>query len=773
MESETSPSKVHRISEPLLSAHKVTVPESETMGKTEIIAESDDSEPEQNNTETLVGAAFQSRLPFDKLSEQEEKYFPEIKSGTIESTAEFLYVRNRILLLWLQSPQTELLFSDISSKLEKPYDSADPNLVLKIYSYLKRCSYINFGLYTRLSPTPSEKKCKVVVIGAGVAGLAAARQLNSFGVEVVIIEARDRVGGRVATLRKGPYIADLGAMVVTGLGGNPITVISKQIEMDLRKIKQDCPLFETGGQRVPKEKDILVEKEFNKLLEATAYLSHQLNINDMGKEPLSLGKAFEIIIQLQEKKVKEDQIKHWESVKQCCEKLNSIVKQMVELEEKMTQLSADINEAVQSSGGEMAAESRDVTIEFEIRSKRRDLKTHLKKYNLLSEEKVFYEIQMSELESNPPTDIYLSSKDRQVLDWHLANLEFANAVDLDNLSLKHWNQVLDDAFEFSGSHLVVRNGYSVLPEALAEELNIHLNTAVRAIKYTNKGCEVLTQSTKLESEKIAFECDAVLCTLPLGVLKQGEATPIIEFSPQLPDWKQDAINRMGFGNLNKVVMFFDQPFWHVDVGYTNPDPEDPNPTEIHVKKKNLFGHVAATTASRGELFLFWSLYKAPVLLALIAGKASNVAEKIGDDLILARALAVLKGIYGTENVPEPKHSHITRWGSDPWAKGSYSYVSTTSSGDDYDVMAKPVFPTDGDENSDFKDAKKLPRLFFAGEHTMRNYPATVHGALLSGFREAGNIADQFLGDLIDLTSEPDQNEEAMASSVEEPIETTS
>jgi len=39
----------------------------------------------------------------------------------------------------------------------------------------------------------------------------------------------------------------------------------------------------------------------------------------------------------------------------------------------------------------------------------------------------------------------------------------------------------------------------------------------------------------------------------------------------------------------------------------------------------------------------------------------------------------------------------------------------------------------------------LPRVFFAGEHTIRNYPATVHGAFLSGLREAGRIADQFLG----------------------------
>lgn len=53
----------------------------------------------------------------------------------------------------------------------------------------------------------------------------------------------------------------------------------------------------------------------------------------------------------------------------------------------------------------------------------------------------------------PPlcSDVYLSSRDRQILDWHFANLEFANATPLSNLSLKHWDQ--DDDFEFTGSHL--------------------------------------------------------------------------------------------------------------------------------------------------------------------------------------------------------------------------------------------------------------------------------------------------------------------------------
>lgn len=56
------------------------------------------------------------------------------------------------------------------------------------------------------------------MIGAGVSGMIATRQLISFGMEVILLEARDRVGGRIATFRKSNYIADLGAMVVTGLG---------------------------------------------------------------------------------------------------------------------------------------------------------------------------------------------------------------------------------------------------------------------------------------------------------------------------------------------------------------------------------------------------------------------------------------------------------------------------------------------------------------------------------------------------------------------------
>ena len=83
------------------------------------------------------------------------------------------------------------------------------------------------------------------------------------------------------------------------------------------------------------------------------------------------------------------------------------------------------------------------------------------------------------------SDVYLSLRDRQILDWHLANLEFANATPLSALSLKHWDQ--DDDFEFTGSHMTVCHGFSCVPAALAEGLDIRLNTAVRNVKYTRQG----------------------------------------------------------------------------------------------------------------------------------------------------------------------------------------------------------------------------------------------------------------------------------------------
>src|SRR5262249_22885193 len=51
----------------------------------------------------------------------------------------------------------------------------------------------------------------VLVVGAGVAGLAAARELKARGYRVTVLEGRDRIGGRVWTTQLGDQPVDLGA----------------------------------------------------------------------------------------------------------------------------------------------------------------------------------------------------------------------------------------------------------------------------------------------------------------------------------------------------------------------------------------------------------------------------------------------------------------------------------------------------------------------------------------------------------------------------------
>src|SRR5207245_807126 len=54
-----------------------------------------------------------------------------------------------------------------------------------------------------MSDDGSLRGVSVLVAGAGLAGLAAARDLLTRGAEVTVVDARDRVGGRVLTVREG------------------------------------------------------------------------------------------------------------------------------------------------------------------------------------------------------------------------------------------------------------------------------------------------------------------------------------------------------------------------------------------------------------------------------------------------------------------------------------------------------------------------------------------------------------------------------------------
>lgn len=70
---------------------------------------------------------------------------------------------------------------------------------------------------------------RIVVIGAGLAGLAAAQELQSHRHEIVVVQARDRIGGRIWPSTKWPDLpVDFGATWIRGVKGNPLTQLAQQ-----------------------------------------------------------------------------------------------------------------------------------------------------------------------------------------------------------------------------------------------------------------------------------------------------------------------------------------------------------------------------------------------------------------------------------------------------------------------------------------------------------------------------------------------------------------
>jgi monoamine oxidase len=188
-------------------------------------------------------------------------------------------------------------------------------------------------------------------------------------------------------------------------------------------------------------------------------------------------------------------------------------------------------------------------------------------------------------------------------------------------------------------------------------------------------------------------------TLPLGVLQAKH----VRFSPELPHSKQKVIAKLGMGVLNKCYLRFSHAFWPTDVDWLE--------------------YIPAKQGEWTEWINFQPIANIPILLGFNAADQGRAIEAWSDEKIVASAMQTLRKIYGV-SIPNPIDYQITRWASDPFSLGSYSYNAFGSVPQMRQDLAAPL------ERS----------VFFAGEASNKDYFGTAHGAYLSGLRAAQEIS---------------------------------
>lgn len=416
---------------------------------------------------------------------------------------------------------------------------------------------------------------RVIVVGAGMAGLTAAKILEESGREVLVLEARDRIGGRTYTAQIGPASVDLGASWMHGIEGNPVASLADAHGLSYvrDKIPWDILYDEASAQRLG------------------------------GPEWRALDLA------------------------------------VADFEGSLPDLEAELG--LQGT----TEDARDLWLEGRALSAlERRLAVH-------------------------------------AVDQWMVELTYGGPVDDVGIAY-FWDEP-----ELGGGDHIPVSGYRPIVELLAEGLDIELSRPVTDIERTETG-------VRLTAAGETFDGSHAIVTVPVGVLRSGA----IRFSPPLSQRKRDALERLDVGNLEKVVLVWEERFWDGSVEFIS----------------------AAGDGTFPEFYDITEYAGAPVLMGLYGGRFSReVQARWTDEEIIEGALQTLATACGCE-IPPPASSAVTRWTTDPFALGSYVYLPPGATPDDIDALAEP----EGD------------RLLFAGEGTDKTFYGNVHAAVFSGIREA-------------------------------------
>ncbi len=277
---------------------------------------------------------------------------------------------------------------------------------------------------------------------------------------------------------------------------------------------------------------------------------------------------------------------------------------------------------------------------------------------------------------------------RTTLDWLLGNdIPLDLGADAGELSLVAFDE--GETYRGGGDRLL-RGGAAQLVEAVASGTVVRRSAPVTRVSRSGDGVTVELAS----GEQIS--ADGCVLTVPLGVLKAGG----IEFTPLLPVAMRRAIEHIAVGLLNKVVLRYPEAMW------------EPG-TQL--------GVVGDTIGRTVGVFDYQAVTEAPIVAAFVGASHARALERLEDGEVVSAVTDQLARGFGAE-ARQPESSIVTRWGADPWARGSYSFLPPRASSRDRQALGQPA-----------------GRLVLAGEHTSVERPATMDGALRSGQRAARSM----------------------------------
>lgn len=418
---------------------------------------------------------------------------------------------------------------------------------------------------------------KVIVVGAGVAGLAAARVLKDAGHEVVVVEARDRIGGRIFTDFSMGSPVELGAIYSPTGTDSPFAGLAAKYALGVKSIPAtlNTNLYNPKGVLIPTAQwEVFTEQD------AKFFKRFQKHIAKLDTD---------------------------------------------------TSLRAAIDAFMEQGSWPEG-----------------------------------YEAYMR---------------------WRILVDELNRGAELDLVSAQ-WS----DPFALDPERFIFAGGFSKVLERLAAGIDVKLEQKARIIKEQNSKVSVLSLGD-------TYEGDYAIVTLPLGVLRAGE----VRFDPDPSHAKKSAIQKLGIGEANKVVLRYEKVGW----------PRD----------KPFFGRMSTGKGDYPQILNMAHFNGRPILVAGMGNAMSLAVASKTDEEIVADLQTHLAKMF--KNMPTPVESKVTRWGKEKYSKGAYSYLGVGADVAMRDFLARPE-----------------GRIYYAGEATVRANAGTVKGAYLSGIRAAEWIMEK-------------------------------